>query len=62
MRVSIMTANPARYTSGTTLQEVAQLMSDHDCGEIPVVENTNNSMVKGVSEPSAAASAAGRSV
>lgn len=44
----IMTANPACCTSGTTLQDVAQMMTDHDCGEIPVVENTDNNLPIGV--------------
>jgi CBS domain-containing protein len=44
----IMTADPACCTSGTTLREVAQMMIDHDCGEIPVVENTDNSLPIGV--------------
>jgi CBS domain-containing protein len=35
----IMTADPACCTSETGLQEVAQMMIDHDCGEVPVVEN-----------------------
>lgn len=37
----IMTADPACCTSETTLQEVAQMMIDHDCGEIPVVDDTD---------------------
>ena len=44
----IMTANPACCTAKTTLQEVAQMMIDHDCGEIPVVENTDSNMPIGV--------------
>ncbi len=40
MRVKeVMTADPACCTSDTSLQEVAQMMIDHDCGEIPVVED-----------------------
>lgn len=35
----IMTADPACCTAETGLQEVAQMMIDHDCGEIPVVDN-----------------------
>jgi CBS domain-containing protein len=34
-----MTADPACCTPETDLQEVAQMMIDHDCGEVPVVEN-----------------------
>src|SRR4030095_12924704 len=37
----IMTADPTCCTSDTTLQEVAQMMIDHDCGEIPVVDDTD---------------------
>jgi CBS domain-containing protein len=44
----IMTADPACCTSATTLQEVAQMMIDHDCGEIPVVDNKENKMPIGV--------------
>jgi CBS domain-containing protein len=35
----VMTADPACCIPETGLQEVAQMMIDHDCGEIPVVEN-----------------------
>lgn len=38
----IMTANPACCTPETNLREVAQLMVKHDCGCVPVVENTEN--------------------
>jgi CBS domain-containing protein len=34
---SLMTPNPAFCTVDTPLQEVAKLMLDHDCGQIPVV-------------------------
>lgn len=37
----IMTADPACCTAETTLQEVAQMMIDHDCGEIPIVDDTD---------------------
>jgi CBS domain-containing protein len=33
----VMTADPACCTADSSLQEVAKLMVDHDCGEIPVV-------------------------
>ena len=49
MRVKdVMTADPACCISETTLQEVAQMMIDHDCGEIPVVENKENKLPIGV--------------
>lgn len=38
----IMTANPACCTPETSLQETARLMVEHDCGCVPVVENTEN--------------------
>jgi CBS domain-containing protein len=44
----VMTADPACCTSDTSLQEVAQMMIDHDCGEIPVVEDKKNKLPIGV--------------
>lgn len=38
----IMTNNPACCTPDTTLQEVARLMVEHDCGMIPVVDSESN--------------------
>ena len=35
----IMTPDPACSTPDTTLQRVAEMMVENDCGEIPVVEN-----------------------
>ncbi len=35
----VMTANPACCTPDTPLPEVARMMVDNDCGEIPVIEN-----------------------
>lgn len=35
----IMTANPACCTPDSSLREIAQMMVEHDCGLIPVVEN-----------------------
>lgn len=34
----VMTSNPACCSPATLLPEVAQLMIDHDCGEIPIVD------------------------
>jgi len=34
-----MTADPACCTTQTSLQEVAQMMVDNDCGEIPVLQD-----------------------
>jgi len=43
----IMTPDPARCTPETTAQQAAVLMRDHDCGSIPVVENTASSRLIG---------------
>ena len=49
MQVSdIMTANPTCCTPQTPLQEVARMMVDNDCGEIPVVENFDTRIPVGV--------------
>jgi CBS domain-containing protein len=34
----VMTVNPACCTPETTLDQVAKLMVQHDCGEIPVID------------------------
>jgi CBS domain-containing protein len=44
----VMTADPACCISETGLQEVAQMMVDHNCGEIPVVENKEMKLPIGV--------------
>ena len=44
----VMTANPACCISETALQEVAQMMVDHDCGEIPVVDSKETRRPSGV--------------
>src|SRR5882762_9201143 len=44
----VMTADPACCVSETALQEVAQMMIDHDCGEIPVVESKDSKLPIGV--------------
>ena len=44
----IMTKNPACCTTDANLQEVAQLMVEHDCGETPVVESKQNMKLVGV--------------
>lgn len=44
----VMTKNPACCTPAASLQEVAQMMVDHDCGSIPVVENDNTRVPFGV--------------
>jgi CBS domain-containing protein len=35
----IMTSDPACCTPDTSLQRIAELMVENDCGEIPVIEN-----------------------
>ena len=44
----VMTADPACCTPEDGLQEVAQMMVDNDCGEIPVVENKETKLPIGV--------------
>ena len=44
----VMTANPACCTADTPLPEVARMMVDNDCGEIPVVENKGSKIPVGV--------------
>jgi CBS domain-containing protein len=44
----VMTTDPACCISETALQEVAQMMVDHDCGEIPVVESKETKRPIGV--------------
>jgi CBS domain-containing protein len=36
---SVMTSNPACCTAQTPLRDVARLMVDNDCGQIPVVDD-----------------------
>src|SRR5687768_18456953 len=38
----IMTSNPATCTPDASLQEIARLMIEHDCGCIPVVQSDTN--------------------
>lgn len=35
----IMTGSPSFCTSGTSLEQVARLLTEHDCGAIPVVDD-----------------------
>ena len=44
----IMTSDPACCTPESSLMEVAKMMVDYDCGEIPVVENQEDRMPIGV--------------
>lgn len=44
----IMTADPACCTADTSLAEVALLMLNNDCGEIPVVDNFDRRQLMGV--------------
>lgn len=44
----IMTSNPGCCTPGTSLEEVAKMMVDHDCGCIPVVDGNDTKMPVGM--------------
>ena len=44
----VMTPDPACCMPDTTLQHVAELMVENDCGEIPVIENAANMKPVGV--------------
>jgi len=44
----IMSANPACCTPEHNVQQAAEMMVKHDCGEIPVVENDDNMKPIGV--------------
>jgi len=44
----VMTNDPACCTPDTPLPEVARMMVDHDCGEIPVIENRSGKLPIGV--------------
>ena len=44
----VMTPDPACCTPDTTLQRAAEMMVEHDCGEIPVVENMASMLPVGV--------------
>ena len=45
---SIMTRDPACCTPDTTLSEVARMMADCDCGQIPVLESSSSRRPVGV--------------
>ena len=45
---TVMTENPACCTPNSSLTEVARLMVDNDCGEIPVVEDMMSRKLAGV--------------
>ena len=44
----LMTPSPACVTANESVRKVAQLMEDHDCGCIPVVDERDNRRVVGV--------------
>lgn len=44
----IMTKNPTTCLPTTKLDEIAKLMADHDCGEVPVVRSKDNPELVGV--------------
>lgn len=45
---SVMTEAPVCCTPNSTLVEVARMMVEHDCGQIPVVENLATRKLAGV--------------
>ena len=45
---ALMTPNPACCTPDTRIEDVARLMVQHDCGEIPVVEAAGAGALVGV--------------
>lgn len=44
----IMTKDPACCTADTSLQEVAKMMVDHDCGCVPVVDSEDSKIPVGM--------------
>jgi len=44
----LMTRDPACCTPDTTIQDVARMMLQHDCGEIPVVQRADGGRLVGV--------------
>ena len=44
----VMTSDPACATPETPLAEVAQMMVNYDCGEIPIIENQETKIPVGV--------------
>ena len=49
MRIEeVMTRNPACCTPDTGLREVAQMMVENDCGQIPLVRSTADPKILGV--------------
>lgn len=44
----IMTANPVCGTADMRLQDIARLMRDNDCGEIPIVDDSETRRLIGV--------------
>src|SRR6202008_3856510 len=45
---NIMTRDPACCTPDTAVEDVARMMRDHDCGEIPLVQNQDEAVLLGV--------------
>ena len=44
----LMTKNPACATEGATLQDVARLMAEHDCGVVPIVASDGDRKPVGI--------------
>ena len=45
---ALMTQEPACCTPNTAIEDVARLMVQHDCGEIPVVQSSDDRTLVGV--------------
>jgi CBS domain-containing protein len=44
----LMSSNPICATPDTSLREIARMMCDHDCGEIPIIADASSRHVVGV--------------
>ena len=44
----LMTPHPASCSPDTSLEDVARMMADHDCGEIPIVDHPDGALLVGV--------------
>jgi CBS domain-containing protein len=46
--MELMSSDPICATPDTSLREIARMMCEHDCGEIPIVADTSSRRVVGV--------------
>jgi CBS domain-containing protein len=44
----VMTPNPAFATAAATLEQIARMMVDHNCGAIPIVEAPQSEVLVGI--------------